>query len=126
MLPSASTVRRVQGGWYLATGLWPVLSVSTFALVAGPKPDAFQTRTTGMTYAAAGVALRPWSSAPYRSRQDPARLLALTTSLGTVGIVLAHWRDLRWTLRAEAVLEALFAAAALSGRSSGGGGETGT
>ena len=97
-MAAATTVRRVQGAWYLATGVWPLLSLRTFSLVAGPKPDAFQTRTTGMTYAAAGVALRPWSKDEYDGSADPARLLGLATSLGSAGIVLAHWRQLRWTL----------------------------
>jgi hypothetical protein len=109
---TAQTVRRVQGAWYLVTGLWPVLSLRTFALVAGPKPDAFQTRTTGITYAAAGVALRPWSQAEDDGATDAVRLLALATSLGTVAVVAAHWRTLRWTLKAEALLELGFALAA--------------
>jgi len=82
-------VRRVQGAWYLATGQWPLLS-----------------------YAAAGIALRPWSKDGYDGAADPARLLALATSLGSAGIVLAHWRQLRWTLRAEALVELGFAVAA--------------
>ena len=111
-MATAATVRRVQGAWYVATGLWPLLSLRTFAAVAGPKPDAFQTRTTGMTYAAAGFALRPWSPAEYDGSTDPARLLALATSLGSAAIVLAHWRQLRWTLKAEALVELGFAVAA--------------
>src|SRR5438128_6950862 len=82
--PVIESVRRVQGAWYVATGIWPLLSLRSFAAVAGPKPDPFQTRTSGMAYAAAGIALRPWSPAPYDGPTDPTRLLALATSLGTV------------------------------------------
>ena len=111
-MTTAGTVRRVQGAWYVATGIWPVVSLRSFAGVAGPKPDPFQTRTTGITYAAAGVALKPWSAQEYDGPRDPARLLALATSLGTVAVVLGHWRQLRWTLKAEALLELGFAVAA--------------
>jgi hypothetical protein len=110
------TARRLQGGWYLANGIWPLLSMRSFEAVSGPKPDAFQTRTAGVLFLAAGLALQPWSGSPYATDHDGTRILAAATAAGTAGVIWAHARSVRWTLLAESLLEAGFATAALRGR----------
>jgi hypothetical protein len=113
---SAVTARRLQGGWYVVNGIWPLLSMRSFEAVSGPKPDAFQTRTAGVLFLAAGVALQPWSRNPYPADgplANSARLLAVATAAGTAAVVWAHARSVRWTLLAETAVEAAFAAAAV-------------
>jgi hypothetical protein len=110
---SAVTARRLQGGWYVVNGIWPLLSMRSFEAVSGPKPDAFQTRTAAVLFLAAGLALQPWSDQP---STDGTRILAAASAAGTAGVIWAHARSLRRPLLAESLLEAGFATAALRGR----------
>lgn len=106
----AVTTRRIiwaQAAYYVTTGLWPLLHLRSFAAVAGPKPDRFQTQTTGALFAAVGVAL--WSGDP-QSRAT--RVLAGSTAAAALGTELLHLRRLRKVFAAEACLEAMFLLAA--------------
>ncbi len=46
-----------QGGYYLATGLWPILHLRSFEKVTGPKPEGWLTKTLGGLIASVGVSL---------------------------------------------------------------------
>jgi hydrogenase/urease accessory protein HupE len=46
-----------QGGYYLLTGLWPLLSMSTFEAVSGPKVDDWLVRTVGVLVTVIGLVL---------------------------------------------------------------------
>lgn len=50
-------VALLQGIYYLLTGIWPILSRSTFEKVTGPKVDFWLVRTTGALITATGAAL---------------------------------------------------------------------
>lgn len=47
----------VQGGYYVLTGLWPVLSMRTFMAVTGPKTDTWLVRMVGLLAASIGIPL---------------------------------------------------------------------
>ncbi len=47
----------VQGLFYLATGLWPIVHYRSFEAVTGPKRDDWLVKTTGGLIAAIGAAL---------------------------------------------------------------------
>ena len=47
----------VQGTYYAVTGLWPLLSISTFQLVTGPKTDTWLVQTVGVLVLAIALAL---------------------------------------------------------------------
>ena len=118
MAGAAERARRVQGSYYLVTGLWPLLSFRTFTLVAGPKPDRFQTQAAGMVFAAAGLALQPWAAGRYPRRSpaqltSSARLLAASAGALAAAIELAYRRELRWVYKADAAAQLAFAALAL-------------
>src|SRR4051794_24747646 len=51
------TAIRVQGWYYLVTGVWPLVSLTTFELVTGPKTDDWLVRTVGLLAMAIGTAL---------------------------------------------------------------------
>ena len=51
------TVAMVQGGYFLATGIWPLVSIGTFQKVTGPKRDLWLVKTVGVMIAAIGAAL---------------------------------------------------------------------
>jgi hypothetical protein len=54
---TAATLARVHGGFYIATGLWPLVSMRTFELASGPKKEKWLVKTMGALIAAVGGAL---------------------------------------------------------------------
>jgi hypothetical protein len=50
-------VLTAQGAYYVLTGVWPLVSMSTFEAVTGPKTDDWLVHTVGALAAAIGVAL---------------------------------------------------------------------
>jgi hypothetical protein len=53
----ARGVAAAQGLYYLATGLWPLVSMETFLAGTGPKTDLWLVNTVGALVAAVGAAL---------------------------------------------------------------------
>lgn len=50
-------VALVQGIYFFITGIWPILSMSTFLNVTGPKTDLWLVKTVGMILAVIGATL---------------------------------------------------------------------
>ncbi len=50
-------VALVQGIYFLVTGIWPILSMSTFLKITGPKPDLWLVKTIGLLLAVIGAVL---------------------------------------------------------------------
>ncbi|HET7600936.1 MAG TPA: hypothetical protein VFK09_11615 [Gemmatimonadales bacterium] len=57
MSPLTRTLLRLQAVYYLATGLWPVASITTFEMVTGPKTDEWLVRMVGLLAAVIGLAV---------------------------------------------------------------------
>ena len=86
----------IQGGYYVATGLWPLVSIRSFQAVTGRKFDNFETgleidhwqvMTIGLLITAIGITLLV---AAYRQTQSPElALLAISaaTALAAIDIV---------------------------------------
>ena len=47
----------VQGAYYFATGIWPLVSIDTFQMVTGPKADLWLVRTVGVLICVIAIAL---------------------------------------------------------------------
>ena len=47
----------MQGIYYVMTGLWPLVSITTFQRVTGPKTDLWLVKTVGVLIAVIGAAL---------------------------------------------------------------------
>jgi len=47
----------LQGGYFLTTGIWPLVSRRTFEAVTGPKADFWLAQTVGVLVACIGSAL---------------------------------------------------------------------
>jgi hypothetical protein len=50
-------VLAIQGVYYLMTGIWPLVSMSTFEAVTGPKTDDWLVQTVGVLAAVIGATL---------------------------------------------------------------------
>ena len=47
----------LQGGYFLLTGIWPLLSIRTFEMITGPKNDHWLVKTVGVVVAVIGAVL---------------------------------------------------------------------
>ena len=50
-------VLRLQGVYYIITGLWPVVNIYSFELISGPKTDDWLVKMVGLLAASIGLAL---------------------------------------------------------------------
>lgn len=53
----ARVVMRLQGVYYIITGLWPVVNMYSFELITGAKTDDWLVKMVGLLAASIGVAL---------------------------------------------------------------------
>jgi len=60
----------VQAWYYLVTGVWPLVNISSFQLVTGPKTDLWLVKTVGVLVTVISVTLL---IAAYRQRTDEQR-----------------------------------------------------
>jgi len=95
----------LQGLYFLATGIWPLLSMRTFEAVTGPKVDRWLVKTVGVLVAVIGVSLLADARRPSRGSQ----VLGVGSAAALAGV------DVVYSLRGriskiylvDAVLEAL-------------------
>lgn len=69
----------LQGGFYLLTGLWPIIDLGSFEAVTGPKTDGWLVHTAGGLIAAIGLALLV--ARARRNLTAEIRLLAICSAL---------------------------------------------
>lgn len=100
----------VQGVFYIATGLWPVVHLRSFEAVSGPKADRWLVRTTGALITAVGVALA--STAIERLRPHTAAILGIgaAVALGGADVLGVVGRRISRVYLGDAVAEAGVAA----------------
>ncbi len=82
--PPAARVALVQGIYYAATGIWPILDHESFMGVTGPKLDGRLVKTIGMVVTGVGVALAAAGARGRVARE--LRVLGVTTALGFAAI----------------------------------------
>lgn len=81
---NANQVAALQGGYYVASGVWPLLHMRSFVAVTGPKSDLWLVRTVGLLVSCVGLHLL---DAARRGRaREEARLLAGTSSAALAGV----------------------------------------
>ena len=78
----------VQGLFYVATGVWPLIDIVSFQLVTGPKIDLWLVRTVGVLVTVIGLVLL--SSARSRRVTNEIVMLAAGSALGLAGIDLIY------------------------------------
>ncbi|MGH7510284.1 MAG: hypothetical protein ACREMZ_12560 [Gemmatimonadales bacterium] len=78
----------IQGLFYVATGLWPIIEIDSFQAVTGPKTDLWLVRTVGVLVTVIGAVLI--SAARRRRVTDEIVLLAIGSALGLAAIDLVY------------------------------------
>jgi hypothetical protein len=78
----------IQGVYFVATGLWPIIHIQSFQWVTGPKIDLWLVKTVGVLVTVVGAVL---ISASRRHRiTDEIILLAVGSALGLAAIDLVY------------------------------------
>jgi hypothetical protein len=105
--PSAAAAAALHGTYYLATGLWPLVSMATFEAVTGPKTDDWLVQTVGVLVAVIGSVLL---LAAVR-RKVPLEIVVLAVAsalaLAVVDIVFVARRDVSPIYLLDALVEFL-------------------
>ena len=73
-------VAAVQGVYYAATGIWPLMSIYSFETVSGPKTDDWLVRTVAVLVLVVGFVLL--SAAIKHDLGTPVRILAIGSAGG--------------------------------------------
>jgi hypothetical protein len=108
---SQRAILRAQAAYYVATGVWPLLSVRAFEAVTGKKTDRWLVQTVGVLVVCIGASLALESR---RERPSTAiRTLAVTSALGLAAIECVHAfrRRISPVYLADAALEIAIATA---------------
>jgi hypothetical protein len=95
----------LQGGYFLTTGTWPLISRRTFEAVTGPKADFWLAQTVGVLVACIGSTL---VLASKRNQVNPdLRLVAASTAAGlaTIDIVYVARGQISKVYLADAAIE---------------------
>lgn len=111
----ARVVMRVQGAYFLVTGLWPVVNMHSFELITGPKTDDWLVRMVGLLAASIGLTLL---AAARRLRPSgEAVLLSCTSALSftAIDIIYVFAGRILEVYLLDALVELCFVALLLSG-----------
>jgi hypothetical protein len=101
----------VQGSYFLATGIWPLVSRRTFEAVTGPKRDFWLAQTVGVLVACVGSTL-VLSSKRGRVDKDGRWLAASSAAgLGAIDILYVARGRISKVYLADAVIEAALVSA---------------
>jgi len=82
-------VLRIQGTYYVTTGLWPLISMRTFEAVTGPKVDKWLVQMVGLLAATIGGSLLV---AAWRDQKLDSAVftLAIASALSFMSIDIVH------------------------------------
>jgi hypothetical protein len=107
---------RVQSGYYVATGVWPLLNRRSFEAITGRKVDFWLAQAVGVTVTAIGVGLA--FSARRDGPSDDMRATALLAALGLgmIDVVFVARRVISPVYLLDAVAEAVFVGGVASRR----------
>jgi hypothetical protein len=77
-----------QGVFYLATGVWPLVSMRSFEQVTGPKTDKWLVKTAGVVITAVGGALA--MAGACRRVSPETEFLAVASAAGLTAIDIVY------------------------------------
>ena len=115
--PGKAQVLGAQAGYYLTTGIWPLVHRRSFEAVTGPKVDFWLVRTVGINVAAIGAGLAVAIRRGTLSPEMRATAMVAAAGLGVVDAIYVAKRRIRSVYLLDAVAEALFVATLAKGES---------
>src|SRR5579872_3248048 len=85
---SGRAIAMLQGVYFAATGIWPLVHYRSFEKLTGPKQDDWLVKTVGLMIASIGASLVLASSRNIQNAES--RFLGLSSALGLTGIDLYY------------------------------------
>jgi hypothetical protein len=99
-----------QGGYYLATGLWPLVGLGSFQRVTGPKADTWLVKTAGVLIAAVGATLVSAARARRVTPEMPLLAAGCAAGLTAIDVVYVARRRIAPVYLLDALAEVLLLA----------------
>ncbi len=103
MARDRNAVAQLQGWYYVITGGWPMLSMGTFELIAGPKRERWLVRSVALLLCVIGGSLE--QAARYERITPETRIVGVGTAASLAAIDVLY--VVRGTLRPVYLLDAL-------------------
>ena len=113
LAPERATVLRVQGAYYVVSGLWAVVDRRGFETVTGRKTDYWLVRMVGLLAAAIGVSLLTGARGARPSSEATVLGVAAGASFTAVDLAYVARRRISPVYLADAVVHGLLAGSAL-------------
>lgn len=101
---------RAQGAYYVATGLWPLLSMRSFEAVTGPKVDKWLVQMVGLLAATIGTTLLIGARKERLDDAVVALAVGSAASFAAIDVVHAARRRISPIYLGDAVVEAAIVA----------------
>lgn len=73
-------IQKIQGIYYCLTGIWPVIHISSFMAVTGPKTDLWLVKMVGLLSLAIGLSLL------FGEKRHDTRILSIASILAFMAI----------------------------------------
>ena len=114
---SKARIASLQGAYFLATGIWPLVSRRTFERVTGPKADFWLAQTVGVLVTNIGAVLL--LGARHRRVGAPLEILGASSAagLGAIDVIFSLRGRIAKTYLLDAAVEALILAGWIRARS---------
>lgn len=96
---------RLQGFYFLLTGVWPLLNMRTFEAVTGPKVDRWLVKTVGVLVGVIGLSLLRAERRP--SATTTTLAVGSAAGLGAIDLIYASRGRISRVYLLDAVLELL-------------------
>jgi hypothetical protein len=111
-------IASLQGAYFLATGIWPLVSRRTFEQVTGPKVDFWLAQTVGVLVTNIGAVLL--LGARQRRVGAPLEILGASSAagLGAIDVIFSLRGQIAKTYLLDAAVEAVILAGWIRARSS--------
>ena len=101
----------VQGGYYLLTGVWSLVSPGTFQAVTGPKQDYWLVRTVGVLVGVIGAVLTMAGLRQQTTREVPVLAIGSAAGLAAIDTVYAGQGRISKVYLLDAIVELALVAA---------------
>jgi hypothetical protein len=102
--------------YYLITGIWPLVSMSTFEAVTGPKTDDWLVQTVGVLAAVIGATLLVGTARGRPSRETLALSVLSILGFGAVDVVFVLRDTIGPIYLVDAAIQAVFLIGLVVGR----------
>jgi hypothetical protein len=103
-----------QGGYYMITGIWPLVDIDTFMMVTGPKEDIWLVKTVGALVIPIGLVLLLACRRKEPLVQTAVLAIASAVAFTVIDIVYSLNDTIRDVYLIDAALQLIFIAGWLS------------